>query len=249
MMEALLELPHGELFYKYGVAALLWGALLLVGLVVRWALARVWARSYGGEEEATRTAEMERAAAKTPSKRRNSATATTTASKKKPKKRRDELKNGCACVVTRVIDGDTVVVELERGGYEERIRVFGLDTPEKVRGAKVSKDAERAGSSVTRQIELGELATERAIMLLEGARVTLESGYEDRGIRREIFGRYLAYIRLPDGRDYGEVIIAEGLGECFGWKYPHPRKTEYERAASRAPRRVGRRRGWFARGA
>ena len=44
---------------------------------------------------------------------------------------------------------------------------------------------------------------------------------------RDPFGRRLAYVRLPDGQDYGMLMIREGRCEDFGWKYPHPRSGTY----------------------
>lgn len=222
----------GLVLYKYLMGLVLLGGLSLVGLLVWFGVRRLWMRFYAEEVE-TLTQDRARDARSAPKRRRK-------------RKRRDELPDGVAGEVVRVVDGDTVDVVLGSGA-DVRVRVLGLDTPEKRRGTKVNKDAERAGSSVTQQIELGEEATTRAMTLLMNKRVKLESGRADRGPRKDVFDRYLAYITLPGGKDYGLMMIKEGHGECFGWKYPHPRQEAYQRAEKKAPDRLKRKRGWFAR--
>lgn len=208
------------MFAKYLVGFVLLGGLALCGLLLRFLLGRFWRWWYASGGGAPRGA------------RRASS------GKKAAKKSRDayakaELPDGVKVVVERVIDGDTFDAIYKKKRL--RVRVLGLDTPEKRRGQKASKDAERAGSSVTQQIELGKSASERAESLLLDKKVILTSGRDNRGPRKDLYGRYLAYVELSGGKDYGLVMIKEGLGECFGWKYPHPRKDAYEKAQKKAP--------------
>ncbi len=228
----MIETTSGLILYKYLIGLVLLGGLSIVGLGVWFAVRWSWWRVYSEELE-TLTQDRDRDEKKT-------------TRQKKSRKKRGELPDGVAGKVTCVVDGDTVDVLLD-SGKEVRVRVLGLDTPEKRRGTKVNKDAERAGSTVTQQIELGEEATTRAMALLMNKKIRLESGRADRGPRKDVFDRYLAYIILPGGKDYGLIMIKEGHGECFGWKYPHPRQEAYERAQSKAPDRLKRKRGWFKR--
>jgi endonuclease YncB( thermonuclease family) len=55
--------------------------------------------------------------------------------------------------VTRVVDGDTIV--LETG---EKVRLIGVDTPEVHESAKLHKDAERSQRDVQTIRELGKKA-------------------------------------------------------------------------------------------
>jgi len=209
-------IPHlGVVASKYLVAFVLLGGIALVGLLARWLGARAWRASYADLETTT----LERSRGKQKKKART----------KTRRRGAGELPDGIKGRVTRVIDGDTFDIDLP-GRDSVRVRVLGLDTPEKRRGEKVTKDARRAGTSVTAQIALGEDASTRAKKLLEGKKVSLESGRDDRGPRLDVYGRFLAYVRLSDGRDFGLVMIKEGRGECFGWKYPHPRMQKYQRA-------------------
>lgn len=88
-----------------------------------------------------------------------------------------------------VIDGDTI----EAGG--RRFRLANIDTPETGDLARCA--AER---------RLGQRATARARALLSSAaRIeTQEVG------RTDVYGRAVAHV-LIDGRDLGEVLVAEGL--------------------------------------
>jgi micrococcal nuclease len=80
--------------------------------------------------------------------------------------------------VLRVIDGDTIEVSFD-GGRED-VRLIGVDTPETV----------KPGTPVQCY---GPSASHFTHALLEGRRVHLTLGVE----RRDVYGRLLAYVRLP----------------------------------------------------
>jgi len=83
----------------------------------------------------------------------------------------------------RVVDGDTVEVRL--GGHEEDVRLIGVDTPETVKpDTPVQCFGERASHFTKRR--------------LTGRRVRLVFGVE----RRDVYGRLLAYVYLPDRTSY-----------------------------------------------
>lgn len=117
-------------------------------------------------------------------------------------------------LVTSVYDGDTITVcaapfpkyspELV---FTLKIRVMGYDAAEK----KHPKDAPTAVR------ELGKRATARATELCLDQIVTLK------GTGREPWGRELAYVTLPDGRDLGEVMMKEHLG----YPYEGRHKKDY----------------------
>lgn len=78
--------------------------------------------------------------------------------------------------VTRVIDGDTIVVDLN--GRDERVRLIGIDTPETV--------------SPTKPVQCyGPQASQHTKALLpHGTRVRLERDVDE----RDVYGRLLAYV-------------------------------------------------------
>src|SRR5215216_3568128 len=92
--------------------------------------------------------------------------------------------------VDRVIDGDTVVVHLQfmpgKELHGEHVRVEGINAPER----------SQAG---------GSAATDYARELLPvGSLIMLTMGKIDK------YGRVLAKIRLADGSDFGDLMIASG---------------------------------------
>ncbi len=89
--------------------------------------------------------------------------------------------------VSRVVDGDTIEVEL--GGAEEDVRYIGIDTPETVKPDTPVQC-------------FGPEASERNHELVEGRRVRLVFDRE----RRDVYGRLLAYVYVGDEFVNGELI-------------------------------------------
>ena len=92
-----------------------------------------------------------------------------------------------AAVVTRVVDGDTVEVQL--GGVEEDVRYIGVDTPESVAPGQPVECFGKDASEFNRN-------------LVEGERVRLDYGAE----RRDQYGRLLAYVYLGDDFVNAELV-------------------------------------------
>jgi endonuclease YncB( thermonuclease family) len=119
-------------------------------------------------------------------------------------------------IVRRVVDGDTVVVEID--GREERLRYVGIDTPEVTDSEPYSEEAKALNAD-----------------LVEGKEVCLERDVND----RDSFGRLLRYVWLPDGTFVNEVIVREGLawvvrfGEDSARLQPDLLPAEHEAIADR----------------
>lgn len=100
-----------------------------------------------------------------------------------------------AARVTRVVDGDTVHVDV--GGAEETVRYIGIDTPESVKPDTpvqcYAKEASHRNS---------ELVDREAVRLVAGAEP------------RDRYGRLLAYVyRARDDRFVNETLAAEGFAK------------------------------------
>lgn len=117
--------------------------------------------------------------------------------------------------VTRVIDGDTIEVEL--AGEPERVRYIGIDTPEMNDGR----------ASVR---ELAEEARRANARLVEGRRVRLELDVEE----RDRYGRLLAYIWVGDTL-VNEALVRSGHAAPYTFP-PNVRYVERFVAAARAAR-------------
>jgi micrococcal nuclease len=105
--------------------------------------------------------------------------------------------------VIRVVDGDTVILEME--GQKITIRLMGVDTPETVHPAKPVEAYGREASNFLKN-------------LLSGESVYLE--YESGASKLDKYGRTLAYLyRSPDGLFVNLEIIRQGYGHAYT-KFP-----------------------------
>lgn len=105
------------------------------------------------------------------------------------------------CKVLKVVDGDTVDVDIELGFgvvlADERVRIMGIDTPE----SRTSNDVEKLfGLAAKHRLE--ELLGETAILRTQIAK----NGEDMKGK----FGRILGDFVAPDGRMITEILIEEG---------------------------------------
>ena len=103
--------------------------------------------------------------------------------------------------VTRVVDGDTVDVDIDLGFgvwlKDERVRIMGIDTPESRTSDKVEKKFGLAAKA-----RLKSLLGKQAILKTQ----VDKSGEDMKGK----FGRILGDFVSEDGRMVTEVMIAEG---------------------------------------
>jgi micrococcal nuclease len=127
--------------------------------------------------------------------------------------------------VTYVVDGDTVDVRLESGKLE-RVRLVGIDAAE--RGTCFSAQA----SERARQLALAKPVVLRG----DATQAT-----------RDRYGRLLAYVWLPGGRDLGYQLVAGGFAKVFVSRNAFERLSAYRNAEAGARRgSLGR---WHACGA
>ena len=119
--------------------------------------------------------------------------------------------------VVRVIDGDTVDVRLT-GGKRERVRLIGIDATE--HGACFSSQA----SSRARALALDKQVVLRGDPTQD---------------TRDRYGRLLAYVWLPGGKDLGYRLTAEGFAKVYVYRDVFQRHSAYvqaERLAKAVPR-------------
>ena len=103
--------------------------------------------------------------------------------------------------VLRVVDGDTVDVDIELGFgvvlANERVRIMGVDTPE----SRTSDDVEKLFGLASKN-RLKDLLGEVAIL-----KTQISKDGED---MKGKFGRILGDFVAPDGRMITEIMIEEG---------------------------------------
>jgi micrococcal nuclease len=113
-----------------------------------------------------------------------------------------ELPAGANAVVTAIVDGDTIDVDVS--DREERVRLIGIDTPEIAHpafGDRPPNDTECFGDEAQRYT--GEL-------LGVGSGVRLERDV----VARDDYGRLLAYVyRASDGAFVNYEIVRQGFAQ------------------------------------
>jgi micrococcal nuclease len=114
--------------------------------------------------------------------------------------------------VTHVVDGDTLDVRLTNG-KTERIRLIGIDTPE--RGVCYFSEA-----------------TDRARQLAMSKRVVLRGDATQD--TRDRYGRLLAYVWIPGGRDLGYQLISGGFAKVYVYRDAFVRLSAYRSAEASA---------------
>ena len=98
-----------------------------------------------------------------------------------------------ALMVTRVIDGDTIVVDTVG-----TVRLIGVDTPETVDPREPVGCFGREASAFTREVASGKM-------------VRLDYDVD----RFDRFERTLAYIYLPDGTFLNAALVQQGYGRAY----------------------------------
>ena len=127
-------------------------------------------------------------------------------------------------VVTHVVDGDTIDVEI--GGRTERVRLIGIDTPET---KKPNTPIECWGP---------EASAFTASLLPEGIEIRIERDI----VGRDDYGRLLGYVHLSDASDttpdtfVNLEIIEQGFARPLTIEPNSTFARDFAAAASRAER-------------
>lgn len=115
--------------------------------------------------------------------------------------------------VVKVVDGDTIDILVN--GKKERMRIIGINSPETV--------------DPRRPVEcFGKEASDYAKKLLLSKTVKLKS--DPTQADKDKYGRLLRYIYLPDGTDFGLVMIQEGYAYEYTYDVPYQHQAEYKKA-------------------
>jgi endonuclease YncB( thermonuclease family) len=134
--------------------------------------------------------------------------------------------------VTWVVDGDTLKVRLINQSREETVRVLGIDCPESFANDKcIARNGGKAACE-RNEVPKGKRAKKYAMDLFRRGRKNVKVVLETPrgGEERDKYGRKLAYIRMPNGQDYGYVLVKKELCDDYSHKYPHPRQAKYKAA-------------------
>jgi len=125
--------------------------------------------------------------------------------------------DGVRAQVTQVVDGDTAIVMID--DQEAKLRFIGIDTPE--------TQYSPAGAEC-----YGAEASVRARELLQDQTVILRS--DDTQATKDVHGRLLVYAELPDERDFGAVMLAEGFAHEYTYAKDYVNQSLYQQSQSAA---------------
>ena len=108
------------------------------------------------------------------------------------------------CKIVKWLDGDTCDVHIDLGfdlWLVQRVRVDGINSPE-----IHSKDIAERKAGLMAQAHAYILAPHGVIIAIKTAKA---------GKEREKFGRWLAKITLPDGRDFATAMTEAGQAKPY----------------------------------
>lgn len=115
-------------------------------------------------------------------------------------------------VVTRVVDGDTIVVTTP--GKTEKVRLIGVDTPETVDSRRPVQCFGKEASDFT-----------KSLLTSKSVRLEADPTQSD----RDKYGRLLRYVFLNDVL-VNKKIIAEGYGHEYTYHIPYQYQTAFKNA-------------------
>jgi len=114
--------------------------------------------------------------------------------------------------VTRVVDGDTLMVEIN--GEKKYVRLIGIDSPE-----ENSECFAKEASNKTKE-------------LVEGKKIILNSDPSQNNVDK--YDRLLRYVRLEDGTFVNQKLVEEGYALEYTYKVPYQYQVEFEEAQKQA---------------
>ena len=119
--------------------------------------------------------------------------------------------------VTRVVDGDGLIVTDMFGNQEEEIRLLGIDAPELKRSRKLKQDERETHLPGALLIQLGLQSMHYLSSIVPlGTSVTIAM---ERTHSYDSYGRTLAYVFLNDGSCLNEIMIREGYAKAYSRYY------------------------------
>lgn len=119
--------------------------------------------------------------------------------------------------VTKVVDGDGLIVSDIFSGNEIEIRLLGIDAPEIKKCKKLIQDERELHLPGELLIELGRVSLLHLRSVLPVG--TPVSFFTENKNTTDIYGRTLAYVFLPSGESVNELLLQEGLVKPFNRLY------------------------------
>lgn len=114
----------------------------------------------------------------------------------------DDIPNDTRGEVEKIESGEVLVVKLADGSKRVKVRVIGIECE-------------------------GSRSKSAAAQLVGRTEIVLKSDKSFLPILQDQNDRYVAYVEMKDGRDFGMEMLRSGQCSTHGWNIPHPKKASY----------------------
>ena len=116
-----------------------------------------------------------------------------------------------------MVDGDGLILKNLNDNSEEEIRFLGIDAPEIKKCRKLDQDERETHIAGQLLMLLGRKSLNFLIELIPpGTKLCIKLEQKE---HKDIYGRTLAYVYLPDGRCINEIMVAEGYAKPYSRFY------------------------------
>jgi len=122
--------------------------------------------------------------------------------------------------IVKVSDGDTIWVKVERSNRKIKIRILGIDTPEKFSSKKLSREAIACCVSEKRIVRLGKLSSKHAMEILDHSWVHVKTFGHGR------YGRTLGFIFVHH-ENFSYRMVEDGFACVYRTKNGKSKELPY----------------------
>lgn len=130
---------------------------------------------------------------------------------------KENLKLETHCIIKKVLDGDSIIVQNIFTKEEKEIRLNGIDAPELKKCSKLLQDERETHLAGQLLMKLGRLSLNYLLTITKHempCTIAIEQSNST-----DVYGRTLAYVYLADGSCLNEKMIAEGFAKPFNKYY------------------------------
>ena len=119
--------------------------------------------------------------------------------------------------IAKILDGDSIIVRDDATQEEKQVRLYGIDAPEIKKCRKLISDEAETHLAGGLLMELGRMALNFALTIAPpDTNCTL---IQEKSNPRDGHGRTLAYLILPDGSCFNEIMVSEGFAKPYSEYY------------------------------